>query len=123
MSVLVRTEYLQVSTCSSGGTGVVTVAGELDIATAPELRAHVAEALSGDVDRVVLEMAGVGFIDATGLGTLVALAAQAERLGAELLVGGVSPVMARILAITGLDRRFPVQPGDRRPVPGAPALP
>ena len=54
-----------------GGSPVVALAGDLDIATAPSLR----DELSGVVvqgDDVVVDLTGLRFIDSTGLGVLVA---------------------------------------------------
>jgi anti-anti-sigma factor len=119
MAGIADAELLRVWTVSGGGMGVVAAAGELDIASALQLRAQVADARG--VGRVASEMAGLWFIDAAGLGALAALATRAEWPGAELLVGGVSRVMTRILAITGSGRCLPVAPSDLPDAPDTPA--
>lgn len=90
----------------------VTVAGELDVATAGQLRAYAEEALQSDIRELVLDLAGVSFIAAAGLGVLVALSASAARRDAKLCLGEVSPAVERLLRITGMDGRFPLAPPD-----------
>lgn len=55
-----------------GRTGVVTVVGELDLATAPLLDTAL-DSLKGRVDGVVLEMSEVSFIDLAGLRPVLTL--------------------------------------------------
>ncbi|MCG5218154.1 STAS domain-containing protein [Streptosporangium sp. KLBMP 9127] len=58
------------------------------------------------VERVVVELSGLSFIDAAGLGTLVAVHNRARRQAIPLLLAGVSPNTNRLLKITGLDACF-----------------
>ena len=61
----------QVSVDRTAGCRVVTVAGELDVATAPQLASALAEAASaGGDDAFVVNLLPTTFIDSTGLTTL-----------------------------------------------------
>jgi len=53
------------------GRSVVTVSGEVDVATAPSLRECLDRVVARDDDAVVVDMLGVTFIDSTGLGVLI----------------------------------------------------
>ncbi|MFI7446158.1 STAS domain-containing protein [Nonomuraea sp. NPDC049714] len=99
------------------GTVTVSVAGELDIATVDVLRTHLLQVLERAGGEVVLELSGLSFIDAAGLGALVALRGQARLHRTELLLAGVPAPMARLLRITGLDGHFLTL---RRQSPGSP---
>jgi anti-anti-sigma factor len=55
---------------------VLTVGGELDIATAPELRARLTAALEAGRKRLVIDLRPVSFLDSVALATLL----QARRL-------------------------------------------
>ena len=57
---------LEVSALVSEKTAVVRVAGELDLATVPEL-SNVLEGLERECRRIVLDVSGLTFIDSTGL--------------------------------------------------------
>lgn len=82
--------------------------GEVDIYTAPKLREKLVELIDAGNDRIVVDLEGVGFMDSTGLGSLVAgLKRIRERDGELAIVCTREPVL-KVLGITGLDRVFPV---------------
>jgi len=69
----VRHVELKVSCRSQGDHTIMSVAGEIDVYTAPRLQVALAEALAGRVPaRIVVDMSGVGFCDSTGLNVLLA---------------------------------------------------
>ena len=84
-------------------TRVVSVAGELDLYTAPEFER--ALELNGDANgRVVVDLSECTFIDSTGLGILV----QADsHVGTNALpIVATGPEVLRAFELSGLDRRF-----------------
>lgn len=87
---------------------MLEVNGEVDIYTAPKLREKLVELIDAGNDRIVVDLEGVGFMDSTGLGSLVAgLKRIRERDGELAIVCTREPVL-KVLGITGLDRVFPV---------------
>jgi anti-anti-sigma factor len=102
-------EPLHLTTSRHNGTLTVSVTGELDIATTETLRSHVLDLLreAGDARRrnvsVVIEVSGLSFIDAAGLGILVFVRNHAGRQDTPLRIAGAPPGMRRLLRITGLD--------------------
>ncbi|MFC4534868.1 STAS domain-containing protein [Sphaerisporangium dianthi] len=100
-------DALRLSTVRCGGTVTVTVAGELDIATTDRLRAHVAHALAeARWSRLVLDVSGVSFIGAAGLGVLIALQRLARTQHTALYLSGVTPSLHRLLRVTRLEEHF-----------------
>ncbi|TMQ91500.1 STAS domain-containing protein [Actinomadura soli] len=100
-------DEFRVSIGRAGGTVTVTVVGEVDMATVGVLRVCVGAVLDGIVrgrvvEQVVVQVSGMSFIDASGLGALVDLRKRARREGALLLLAGVSPALWRLLKLTGL---------------------
>ncbi|MEV7775775.1 STAS domain-containing protein [Kitasatospora sp. NPDC086791] len=87
---------------------LVTARGDLDLCTAPELRRRLSAALRA-YREVVLDLAGVEFMDCSGLGALVHAQNQADRLGARLILRGAGPRVLRLLKLTGLNRRLIVE--------------
>jgi anti-sigma B factor antagonist len=79
---------------------LVTVAGDIDIASAPSLRRHL---LSVPGSSTVLDLSGVQLLSAAGLTELVDLRDRLSRAGARLALAGASPSVRRVLTITGLD--------------------
>ncbi|MGH2725849.1 MAG: STAS domain-containing protein, partial [Actinomycetota bacterium] len=62
---------LKVETRTDGDWSVIDVEGEVDVFTAPKLREQILSLLSQGADRLVVNLAGVDFMDSTGLGVLV----------------------------------------------------
>jgi anti-sigma B factor antagonist len=99
---------LRVSSLSCDGTTTVLVSGELDIATTGQVRAYLEQVLGlPGTARVILDMRGVSFIAAAGIGLLAELRNMAALRGTELLLGDVSPVVTRLLALVGLAGQYP----------------
>jgi anti-sigma B factor antagonist len=102
---------LEMST-STGANGyqVVSVAGELDIATAEQAYSFITEVIDGRLKGsapVTVDLSGVTFCDASGLGALARLARYARAAGRQLKLTSVRPSVMKIMRITGLDRVFP----------------
>lgn len=87
---------------------VISAAGELDPHTCACFEAAIAEAMASSPDRVVVDAAGLEFIDSSGLRALVqAQTALADRR-ATLVLRAPSVIVSRLLAVTGLDRTIDV---------------
>ena len=84
------------------GVVVATVSGEVDMLTAPNLRAVVTAELD-DCKVLVLDLSGVGFLGSAGLAVLVEAAHEAERRQVELRLVANGRSVRRPLEITGLD--------------------
>src|SRR5215213_4183659 len=84
---------------SSRGTLIVT--GDLDAVTAARCETAVAEVISY-CGSVVIDMAGVRFIDTTGLRSIVHAASRLDG-GAQLRLENVPPNVMKVLRILGLD--------------------
>ena len=82
--------------------------GEIDVYTAPKLKAELVETIEAGCANVVVDLEGVSFIDSSGLGVLVsALRRARERDGAVRIVCTRENIL-KIFRITGLDKVFPV---------------
>jgi anti-sigma B factor antagonist len=86
---------------------VVRCEGELDLATAPELAAAL-DALDGDAGPVVVDLTDVGFLDSSGLSTLLQARQRLADAGAELRLVVTRPSILRVLDVTGLTDVFAV---------------
>jgi len=78
----------------------VTVAGEIDVATAPQLTAAIASVTEGPV---VVDLSGVEFIDSSGIGALVAAHQLLAAAGRELRIGPRSRTVAHVLSVSGAE--------------------
>jgi anti-sigma B factor antagonist len=83
-------------------TWAITVSGELDLATAPQLEA-VFEALDpAPSERVLLDLEAVTFLDSSGIRALVRAKRRLDGIGAPLVVDGISPAARQVLEISGV---------------------
>jgi anti-sigma B factor antagonist len=99
-----RLEGLEIQTVAQGTTRVVTVEGELDLGGCPELEAALNEAESSDVERIVLDLSEVNFIDSTGIALLIAAMRRSEQDSDRLrLVPSKSEAVQRLIELCGLD--------------------
>ena len=88
----------------------VAVRGEVDIATCPGLDETIVELVSGGIDVLEIDLAGVTFMGSSGLASLL----RAQRLAVEN-GGGVrllhpSQVVRDLLEMTRLTDRFVIEP-------------
>jgi anti-sigma B factor antagonist len=115
-----------------GGVPVVSLAGEVDLSTAPRLRGALQRAASGG--SLVVDLDGVHALDDVGLGILVGAAGRARSGGGDLVLVCTDQRLLDLLRRTRLDRALDVFPSipaaiaaltaDRGPTgPGAPDLP
>jgi anti-sigma B factor antagonist len=98
--------------CRPGPDGyqVVSVSGELDIATAEQAYSYISEVIDGrspGPDAVTVDLSGLTFCDASGLGVLARIARHAREAGRQLMLTSARPSLLKIMRITGLDRAFP----------------
>jgi len=89
------------------GYQVVSVTGELDIATAEQAYAYISEVIDGMQEPLSVDLSGLTFCDASGLGVLARLARHARQAGRQLRLTSARPSVLKIMRITGLDRAFP----------------
>lgn len=82
---------------------LVTVAGDVDLLTAPRLRVRLSE-LAATGGPVVVDLSRVRFIDAAGLGLLAHAASLATVYGGSLHVVTAQPRVRLLLSISGLEQ-------------------
>jgi stage II sporulation protein AA (anti-sigma F factor antagonist) len=97
---------------------VLSVVGEIDITNSEWLT----ERFAAEIDAaraengVIVDMASVGFCDASGIRSLLAARGYCRERSTSLLVTGVQGPVRRVLAITGADQALPLAPEpDREP--------
>jgi anti-sigma B factor antagonist len=99
---------LSVSIRPEGDRSVVAVSGEIDVYTAPKLREHLIDLVSGGQYHLVVDLEAVDFLDSTGLGVLVGgLKRVRSHEGSLHLVCSQERIL-KIFRITGLTKVFPI---------------
>ena len=91
-------------------TYVVSVTGEVDSYTAPALERELEWVLGDGARNAVVDLAGVGFIDSTGLRVLLKALPRFTKRGGKLVVVTDDRRVLRTFEITGLDHKFVLEP-------------
>jgi anti-sigma B factor antagonist len=109
MSTAEAQERLLLQYCLDSGVAVVRVSGDVDVATCGLLRDGLLRVV-GDEDYrgVVVNLAGVNFIDSTGIGVLVGIWRRARASDGSMALAAPSRQVQGILDTTGLTKVFPI---------------
>jgi anti-sigma B factor antagonist len=96
---------MDLSTRESDGQVVVALRGELDIADAASVAAALV-AVAARAPEIIIDLAGLEFIDASGVAALVLARVQAQRAGGDLLLAAPQDQVLRVLAVVQLAEVF-----------------
>jgi len=105
----VTSAHLTVQEQRTAGDAVLLLAGEIDMATAGDLRLAADRSMQTTPGRVVLDFGGVTFCDSQGLSTLISLNRDVAAGGSRLVLANMGDFMTRLLDITGLRSAFDVE--------------
>lgn len=96
---------LEITTSVEGDASLLVVVGEVDASSADELRSAVVDALAAHQE-IVIDLAGVTFMDSSGLSVLTHARNQLDEQGGKLTLRSPSSSVTRLLEITGLAEHF-----------------
>jgi anti-anti-sigma factor len=99
---------LELRTEHDHGAPRLVVSGELDLASAEELEAHLKQLESSEPDVLVLDLRKLEFMDSTGLRTVIAADARARERGARLVVVRAPDEVDRVFRLTRMDQHLEV---------------
>jgi stage II sporulation protein AA (anti-sigma F factor antagonist) len=98
-----RSDLLRVRVSEPGpGVVVVAPAGEVDLSTVRLFRDAVLAAVDAAPDHVIIDLSGLTFCGSTGLVVLLDAAQRAEIACIAFTAAGATPIVRRVLDITGL---------------------
>lgn len=94
-----------------GAQPILTMTGDIDIATEQDWRRHGSELLETypELTDIVVDMAQVTFLDSRGMAVLIHLHGKALARGGKLTLLAVPSRVAKALNVAGLDQVFQVE--------------
>lgn len=101
---------LHVSARTEDHITIAELAGELDMASAPDLRERLLALVRPASGRLIIDLSRVSFCDSSGLAVLLGTRRRATLLGGYLRLAAVPPEVSRVLRSSGLDRHLPAFP-------------
>lgn len=100
---------LTVTSRQEGACTVISVSGEIDVYTAPSLKERLNELVADGHYELVVDMAGVEFLDSTGLGVLVGGLKRVRSHDGTLSLVCAQEKILKVFRITGLTKVFPIR--------------
>ncbi|MGB9183740.1 MAG: STAS domain-containing protein [Solirubrobacteraceae bacterium] len=108
MDKLAETDQLIIDRRSVDNGWVLGLHGELDLATAPVLSGQVGELERLGVDRLVLDLRELAFMDCAGLRVIVAAHRRSRHTGTEVEILCGPGHIKRVFSLTGLDQELKI---------------
>jgi anti-sigma B factor antagonist len=102
MNFDIKTEQL------SDSVYVISLAGEVDLYTAPEFKQQLLEVIAQGATNVIVDFSNTTFIDSTTLGVLVGGVKRLRTNDGQLTLVCSDRNITKIFEITGLDRVFSI---------------
>lgn len=90
----------------AGDAEVLSLIGQLDISSVGRLVSEAADAVRHGHPRLILDLAGVEFVDSAGLAGLLNVLRRTGKAGGGLVLVHVQPVVSELLSLTRLDREL-----------------
>ncbi|HVF04581.1 MAG TPA: STAS domain-containing protein [Frankiaceae bacterium] len=92
---------------SCTGHRTLTPSGELDLATAPQLRQELVDASAAGSSLVVLDLEQVAFLDSVALSVIIGGHRRLQHHGARLHLAAPQTIVKRVLGMTRIDSVIP----------------
>jgi anti-sigma B factor antagonist len=92
------------------GVTVLSLAGNLDAATAHTLKAEVVAIADAKKTKVIVDLAKLTLIDSTGVGVLISLFKRTRAIGGQVFFAALSGQPKEIFRLLRLDRSLDLHP-------------
>ena len=88
---------------------LITLTGRLiEKSQAGELIQDFEQLIDGGTTRYLMSLEGLEYVNSTGLNLLIGMFTTARNAGGELVIGGISPKVKKLMVITKLDSIFKI---------------
>ena len=99
---------MQIATTPGSDRYLITVSGEVDLATSPQLDTAVIAAIDSGNSSVVIDLTDVSFMDSSGLGVIVRALKRCREAENDLDLVITNERVLKVFGITGLDQVIPI---------------
>jgi anti-sigma B factor antagonist len=101
---------LQITAESRDGATIVLPVGDIDLSGSPILRMELRRVQESKPMRLIIDLAGVPYMDSSGVATLVEAMQMARRNNTKLVLCGLRDKVRSIFEIARLDTVFAIVP-------------
>lgn len=99
---------MQISQTSNPDRHVITVSGEVDLASSPQLDDAIISTLDSGAKAVAIDLTDVSFMDSSGLGVIVRGLKRCREADIDLDLVITNERVLKVFGITGLDQVIPI---------------
>lgn len=99
---------MQIATTPGSDRYVITVSGEVDLASSPELDTAIIAAIKFGSSSLVIDLTDVSFMDSSGLGVIVRGLKRCREADKDLDLVITNERVLKVFGITGLDQVIPI---------------
>ena len=99
---------MQIATTPGSDRYVITVSGEVDLATSPELDNAIIVAIESGTSSLAIDLTDVSFMDSSGLGVIVRGLKRCREADKDLDLVITNERVLKVFGITGLDQVIPI---------------
>jgi anti-sigma B factor antagonist len=107
---------MELSVYDNHGVTVVMASGEMDAENSAQLGEQLNHLLTEGIRKVVIDLGKVGFMNSSGLATLIHYYKRARSNCGDISLAAVQPTVRQAFQLTRLDRMFDLQPDVARAV-------
>jgi len=99
---------MQINFEDKSGVSVCKVTGDIDINSSPDMKKSFEKVFKEKKDKVVINLGEVGYVDSSGLATIVEILKNMRLYNGKLKLAGLSDKVMGLFEITKLDRLFDI---------------
>jgi anti-sigma B factor antagonist len=93
------------------GETILEIAGDVDLYSSPELRKAILKAVPKAAAAVAIDLSGVGYMDSSGVATLIEGLRSAKKHDKSFSLVAPSSAVMKVLELARLDQVFEVRQG------------
>lgn len=103
----------QIKTSEKENKALIQVQGDVDMLTSPDLRDSLVPFFRPEIQKIVVDLSGVTFMDSSGIATLVEGLQWSRKQDSQFVLVAPGPTVMNALSLTKLDKIFVIQPDSR----------
>ena len=101
---------MQITERTEDNVPILSIVGDIDLESSPALRTALRAKISQKTPKLLLDFAGVKYIDSSGLATLIEYFQGVQGFGGKLALAALSPRVKNVFEIVRLEQIFSLHP-------------
>lgn len=94
----------------NGETYIIDVTGEMDLYNSYKIKELIMKMLEKKVQRFIINLQGVDYIDSSGIGALIYICSTVKKLNLKLTMTNIHGSVKKVIELTKLMGYFPISP-------------